>query len=860
MSRRVLMLALGGLLLRLALAPFTAWTPDFGPWLARVLEMAHGVPLYQNLTFSYPPLYAYALAFFTGPVTFLLGAEHLSTHVIAFQGLTLDTLLISTDIPHPLFILAAKLPMILADLGTGLLLAQMTRELTGSDRRAELAAALWFFNPLSIWVGSVHGQFDPIPAFLTVLALSLMWRRQWLGVGIALSLGVLFKLYPIYLIPIAAVFALTDEPRSPGRRGVRWPARNLLLLFVGVILPMDLFLPALARSSLATAVFSRTETRTVGTGLDLWFPTILPGVQAAMTPIARVYSQVLQFVLYGGLLAVGWRAIRGADRALSQVEAFIAVLLLVLLTSPSTNPQFMVWVLPFVILAWAVRGGWGQVDGVVMALLSTVPVLFYLALWGGNPLAILAPAIAYFSWPVGPVEAAAVLSRSLAVVGPQNIPLRLWMMFLVAFATVVVLVVALARIFLPKPKAVGTPSRHTWRLVRAPALAVLASLMAILLAGLGVAAAVEGRYVGPRASAALTADGRTVNVQVAAGTEPVALNLVAGPMVAARPVFVLVDAQYPTLLTSFQSVKGLYDHLAIALPVGGYGGRVSRVTAAQMAVEMRRTPNSVVVVGSGAMPDTVLGPKRDFAPVKAFLNAGGELVFAGDGLFYWAAREGQQSFSLGDRQSRIDWAGARAVLGYDLVYDPAGVPSGEVLGDVPSPPAQVLGITNRLAQRGARLSVLRTGGGWDVGVDTTRAPYSQRSSLAVVPVGAGRLILFGGGLQGQERGIANDVTKLLLSGTDVGPPLGTVSTTLAANTERSLRIALQRAVPAGGLRLLVFLPNGFDFYHQSLVVTGGPASVPTPAVTPSPSPSPSASGSPSPSPRATAAPSPRGSP
>jgi hypothetical protein len=447
------------------------------------------------------------------------------------------------------------------------------------------------------------------------------------------------------------------------------------------------------------------------------------------------------------------------------------------------------------------------------------------------------------------------------VIGPQNIPLRLWMMFLVAFTTVVVLVVALIRVLRPRQKAeMGRDSRGSWRLLRAPALAVLVSQMAILLVGLGVAAAVEGRYVGPRASAAMAADGLNANVQVAAGTEPVTLNLVAGPTASPRPVFVLVDAQYPTLLTSFQNVKGLYDHLAIALPAGGYGGRVNRVTAAQMAVEMRRTPNSVVVVGSGAMPDTVLGPKRDFAPVKAFLNAGGELVFAGDGLFYWAAREGQQSFSLADRQSRIDWAGARAVLGYDLVYDPAGVPSGEILGDVASSTAQVLGITNRLAQRGARLSVLRTVGGWDAGVDTTRAPYSQRTSLAVVPVGAGRLTLFGGGLQGSERGIANDVTKLLLSGTDIGPPLGTASTTLAANAKQSLRIRLRSAVPAGGLRLLVFLPNGFDFYHQSLVVTGGPASVPTPPVTPAASPGPTPSSSPSASPAASAASSPSSSP
>jgi hypothetical protein len=866
-SRRVLLIALGGLLVRLGLAPFTAWTPDFAPWLARMQEMAHGVPLYQNLTFSYPPLYAYALALFTGPVAFLLGFDNLSTHVFEFQRLSLDTQLIATDIPHPLFVLAAKLPMIVADLGTGLLLAQMARELTGSSRRAELAAAAWFFNPLSIWVGSVHGQFDPIPAFLTVLALSLMWRRQWLGVGVALSLGILFKLYPVYLLPLAALFAFTDEPwRAPSKRGVRRPIWNLMLLFVGVLIPLDLYLPALARSSLATAVFSRAETRTVGTGLDLWFPTILPGVQAAMIPVARIYSQVLQLVLYGGLVLVAWRAIRGADRALTQLEAFTGVLLLVLLTSPSTNPQFLVWVLPLLVLAWAVRPGYVRLIGVVGAVLSVVPVLFYLGLWGGSPLGILAPSIAYLSWPTSASGAADALTGSLGTIGPQAIPLRLWMMFLIALVTVAALLVALVPFLIPpRRRETDSERRRGWRLVRPPMLAALFSLGAMLLAGVGVTAAVQGLYVGPDASAAVTPDGLGASVQLVAGTRPVTLNLVAGPMAPSRPVYVLVDSQYPTLLTTFQNVKGLYDHLAIALPAGSYGAPVSRVSAAEMALQMRRTPNAVVVVGSGAMPDTVLGPNRDFAPVKDFLAGGGELVFAGDGLFYWAARQGQQSFSLRDSRSRIDWAGGRAVLGYDLVHDPIGDPSGEILGDMASSTARALDVSNRLAQRGARLSVLPTVGGWDAGVDTTSAPFSQRTSLAVVPVGAGRLVLFGGGLQGSERVIANDLTKILLSGTDIGAPLATASVALAANARQSALIPLGSPVAAGGWRLLAFAPSGFDYYHQSLAVAAGPAP-PAPAV-PGPAPpgaTPSAPASAVPRPSASASPSasvsPRSSP
>src|SRR5205807_2376910 len=118
------------------------------------------------------------------------------------------------------------------------------------------------------------------------------------------------------------------------------------------------------------------------------------------------------------------------DRLETQAETFLAVLAVVLLTSPSTNPQFIVWVLPFVVLAW----GAGHGLRVELALLSSVPVLFYLAQWAGNPLSMLTPAISYFSWPVAPPAAAHSLARSLQLVGPGGIALRTWMMFVVAAA------------------------------------------------------------------------------------------------------------------------------------------------------------------------------------------------------------------------------------------------------------------------------------------------------------------------------------------------------------------------------------------------------------------------------------------
>jgi hypothetical protein len=445
-----------GLVVRLALAPFTAWSPDFGPWLARIEELQYGVPLYQNLNFSYPPLFAYMIALFVSPVAHFLGVNNIDLKVPDLEAVSINSQLVASTISHPLITLAVKLPVIIADVGTAIVLAVLVRSRGGSRRQAQLAAAAWLFNPLAIWVAAVHGQFDPIPVFLTVLALGQAWRREWLGAGLALSLGILFKLYPLYLVPPFMAFAVFDAvtPGQPfSRPALRASLKNLALLGVGVLIPLDLFGIPLMGSQFQTAVFSRSETSNVGAGLNLWFPVVLPPAQSFIERISGAYSIGLMAILVLGLVLLIWRAARmwRERREIAILETVIAVLALVLLTSSRINPQFIVWILPFLILAWVLGGG----HRLAALALSIMPVLFYVAQLGGYPIPLLAPTIAYYSWPVTARQAASALSASLGRMGPSNIALRYWLMFVVAGLTVgfVISVFRVGHAKMPPPEA-----------------------------------------------------------------------------------------------------------------------------------------------------------------------------------------------------------------------------------------------------------------------------------------------------------------------------------------------------------------------------------------------------------------------
>ncbi len=444
MRLRVALIAIAGAIIRIGVAPFTSWSADLVPWVVRFQEFTHGIPLYRYPGFSYPPLFAYLLDLATSPLARLNPARVTTSPEVLLPLSYYSSNLIAGIIPSPELTLAFKLPGILADLGIGLMLVLLARQAGLGQRLTVAVAAAWFFNPMAIWVSAVHGQFDAIPALATVLALAMVWHRQWLLAGAALSLGAMLKIYPTFLLPAVAAFVLMDA-WADDRRGrdlVRTAASGLARLGVGFLVPILVFIAPLLGGGFINDVFSRAQTQIVGSGLDLWFPTLLPTVADSISqPWAVAYGNVLKALLaIGSVIVVLDTAFRWrVDRRVASVQAFVALLAIVLLTGSATNPQFMVWILPFLVLVWAMGRGYAEVT----ILLSMTPIAFYLAMWAGNPLVMLMPSIVYFGWPmpIGPAVISLTNSFTLAA-GTE--PIRPWLMFGVAALVVIELVAILA--------------------------------------------------------------------------------------------------------------------------------------------------------------------------------------------------------------------------------------------------------------------------------------------------------------------------------------------------------------------------------------------------------------------------------
>ena len=277
--------------------------------------------------FAYPPglLYLYyvpaqVLSFLAGPLTphWLLPAM---PYVIP-----------PVEVVNPLFQTLFKTPIFMADIGIGVMLGKLV------GRRAMI---LYLFNPLVVVV-SASWTFEALPLFCIVAAYFMLKRRQPVVAGLALGAGTVLKLYPAVLAPVIAIEYLRNRQYKE--------LRAFLLSFVTVVVVgivpywggvQDALRFHAMRKGGGLSLHKLIDVyESLTSGPVLWIQAVLsPGV-GAITLIAGL----TWFYLWV------WR------KQPPILNAFIVGIAALLLSSKLVNEQFVVWLIPFLILGIAVSG------------------------------------------------------------------------------------------------------------------------------------------------------------------------------------------------------------------------------------------------------------------------------------------------------------------------------------------------------------------------------------------------------------------------------------------------------------------------------------------------------------------------
>jgi uncharacterized membrane protein len=281
---------------------------------------------YRDFFMEYPPG---ALAVFLPPSAF--GSSHYNA---AFKGL-----------------------MALCGVAALLLVAWLLVRLGVSTTRLWVAVLVFALSPLALGPISLN-TYDAWPALLTVAALALLLAGRDVAAFALLGAAFAAKVYPVVLVPPAAIFVWRTRGRELALRALGAFAAVAALFVVPflVLAPhglaesfraqaaRSLQVESLGGSFLAVAdrlgLYSATVVHRTGHAISYDLVGSLPETLAVLSSIAQALAVV----------AVAWLYLRGRDEPRRLALAFAASIAGFLAFTRFFSPQYLVWLAPFVVL------------------------------------------------------------------------------------------------------------------------------------------------------------------------------------------------------------------------------------------------------------------------------------------------------------------------------------------------------------------------------------------------------------------------------------------------------------------------------------------------------------------------------
>ena len=252
-------------------------------------------------------------------------------------------------------------------------------------RETQAMRPVWLYALLFVPLYTMLGFFDSIALFFLLLALDLTLNDRLMGSAIALGAGFIVKLTPILFLPVALrqLWDAADGRRAGLRDGALYAvttALSILALTLPFILSQPVWLLTMVR-----AVAGRSAWETVWAAMDGYYgfgvvagDRLNPAETAfAVHPSALPWWAIsLAFALIYVIVLLQKADYRQPRHLVALTGLTVA---LFLLCSKGYSPQFLVYLLPFIVLLFP--NGRGVAYCLLLTLLNVLeqPVYFVLA-------------------------------------------------------------------------------------------------------------------------------------------------------------------------------------------------------------------------------------------------------------------------------------------------------------------------------------------------------------------------------------------------------------------------------------------------------------------------------------------------
>lgn len=238
------------------------------------------------------------------------------------------------------FLFILKLPYLILDLLVPFLLIRFF----DNERQKKEVFLLWLFNPISLALIYLYSNVDIMPVVLSLVGILFFQGTKFLWSGVMLGLAGGFKAYPLLFLPFFAPFTKISK--------------QFLLLCLGATGVLVLItIPFWSKEFSQSALVSGLTTRLVFPGIGIGFGEAL----------------MVGIVALSILFLVGFTE---ENQNLNKSWIYILASLLFLFSSIHYHIQWLLWIMPFLVILSVYQKSLGKLLWVWIVLACFIPLLY----------------------------------------------------------------------------------------------------------------------------------------------------------------------------------------------------------------------------------------------------------------------------------------------------------------------------------------------------------------------------------------------------------------------------------------------------------------------------------------------------
>ncbi len=231
-----------------------------------------------------------------------------------------------------------------------------------------------------------------------------------------------------------------------------------------------------------------------------------------------------------------------------------------------------------------------------------------------------------------------------------------------------------------------------------------------------------------------------------------------------KTIYIYYDPKYQMALVDKKAVNGIINHLIAELTIRNYPfNKIKVVNATELkhiVLNVKSAKKSIIIIPTGAFPDTVYTKEKNL--IKPWIEHGGILIWTTGQFGYYSARNISKPLDIGESWHPKD-DGQKYFFGKIIIVKNKRFKEGRI----PTQYAKALKLSYKYVYRGVSLSAIQALNGIALGyID----PDSGAVSIASIPLGYGKVIIFGGDIiSGPQslkfvRILSHDIAQIIASG------------------------------------------------------------------------------------------------